>query len=141
MGVGANFKIFNGLTREYRYSAARHTLHSVESAVAKAEGDITLLVETLHAAMMNSLALLRSVDASMNFAREYLRSKRVAFTEGMATSSDLIDAELNLAKSRIERLEAAYQFDVALARLLESVGASAEFSNYIKRTDARVITF
>lgn len=141
VGVGANFKIFNGLTREYRYSAARHTLHSVESAVAKAEGDIALLVETLHAAMMNSLALLRSVDASMNFAREYLRSKRVAFTEGMATSSDLIDAELNLAKSRIERLEAAYQFDVALARLLESVGASAEFSNYIKRTDARVITF
>lgn len=77
----------------------------------------------------------------MNFAQEYLRSKRIAFAEGMTSSSELVDAELNLAKARIERLEAAYRFDTALARLLEATGSSEEFVDYIKRDDARAITF
>ena len=141
IGVGANFKIFNGLRREYNYSAAKHTLRSAQAMVSKAEGDIVLLVESLHAEMISSLALLHSIEASIRFAEEYLRSKRAAFCQGMATSADLIDAELNLAGARIERLEAAYKFDVALARLLEASGLSQEFTNYIKRADARTITF
>lgn len=141
VGVGASFKIFDGLNREFRYSAARHTLRSVESLVAKAGSDVVLLVESLYAEMMNSLALLHSIEASMNFAQEYLRSKRIAFAEGMTSSSELVDAELNLAKARIERLEAAYRFDTALARLLEATGSSEEFVDYIKRDDARAITF
>ncbi len=141
VGVGATFKIFDGLTREYRYSAARQTLRSVESLVLKAERDILLLVDNSYAEMLNERNLLQSLEASMNFAQEYLRIKRAAFLEGMSTSSDLIDAELNLAKVRVERLEAAYKFDLALARLLEVAGISADFSNYINRTDARAITF
>lgn len=141
IGVGASFKIFNGLTREYKYSAAKHTLRGASSLVSKAESDIVLLVESAHAEMMNCLALLRSIESSMTFAEEYLRSKRVAFSQGMTSSAELIDAELNLAKARIERLEAAYKFDVALARLLEAAGLSEEFTDYIKRADARTITF
>ena len=141
VGVGANFKIFDGLTREYRYSAAKQTLRSVESLVAKAESDIVLLVESLHAQMMSRLALLRSLESSITFAQEYLRSKRAAFAQGMSSSSDVIDAELNYAKARIERLEAAYEFDMALARLLEASGVGEEFADYIKRTDVCVITF
>lgn len=141
VGVGASFKIFNGLTREYKYSAARHTLRSVESMVAKAESDVALMVANLHTEMMNQLSLLQSIEVSIEFAREYLRAKRIAFAEGVSSSSELIDAELNLAKVRIERLETAYRFDMALARLLEAAGVSSEFANYINRTDARAITF
>ena len=141
VGVGASFTIFNGLTREYNYSAAKHSLRSVESLVSKAEGDIVLLIESTHAEMMSQLALLRSIDSSLAFAEEYLRSKRAAFVQGMSTSSDLVDAELNLAKARIERLEAAYRFDTELARLLELAGMSDDFTDYIKRADARTITF
>lgn len=141
VGVGASFKIFNGLTREYKYSAARHTLRSVESMVAKAESDVALMVANLHTEMMNQLSLLQSIEVSIEFAREYLRAKRIAFAEGVSSSSELIDAELNLAKVRIERLETAYRFDMALARLLEAAGVSGEFANYINRTDARAIIF
>ncbi len=141
VGVGLNLKLFNGLRREYKYSAARHTLRSVESMVLKAERDIALLVTNEHAEMLNQLSLLRSIEASMTFAQEYLRSKRAAFVQGMTTSLDLIDAELNLAKVRIERLEAAYKFDTALARLLEATGISEEFLNYIRRADVRIITY
>lgn len=141
VGVGVNLKLFNGLTREYKYSAARHMLRKVESIVSKAESDIVLLVESSYAEMMSQLALLRSIEASMTFAEEYLRSKRVAFAQGISPSSELIDAELNLAKVRIERLETAYKFDVALARLLDVAGVGEEFTEYIGRVDARVISY
>lgn len=141
VGVGASFKLFDGLAREHNYSAAKHALRGVEQAVVKAEGDVVLLVESAHAEMSSQLALLRSVESSMRFVEEYLRTKRAAFSQGMAVASDLIDAELNLAKVRIERLEAAYRFDVALARLLELAGKSDEFTDYINRADARAIIF
>ena len=141
VGVGVNIKLFDGLTREYRYSAAKQSLRSAESTVAKAESDVVLMVESLHAEMMAQLASLRSIEASITFAEEYLRSRRIAFTEGVCSSSDLIDAELNYARSRIERLEAAYQFDIALARLLAVAGAWSEFIDYSNRADSRTITY
>ena len=78
---------------------------------------------------------------SLNFAEEYLRMKNAAFKEGMASASDLIDAELNLAGVRAERLQAAYNFDLTLAQLLEAAGISDEFPAYARRMDARVILF
>lgn len=67
--------------------------------------------------------------------------KEAAFREGMSSSSDLIDAELNLAGVRTERLQAAYNFDLVLAQLLEAAGISDEFPAYAQRSDARVILF
>ena len=41
---------------------------------------------------------------------------------GIATSTELIDAELDLAGVRTERLQNAYNYDLMLARLLEAAG-------------------
>ena len=70
-----------------------------------------------------------------------LRAKESAFLQGMSTSTDLVDAELNLAKVRIERMQAAFEFDRSLAQLLEAAGISDEFANYARRSDARPIEF
>ena len=59
----------------------------------------------------------------------------------MCTSSDLIDAELNLAKVRTERIQTAYQYDVLLAQLLEAAGASDEFMEYMRRMNTRHIAY
>ena len=86
----------------------------------KAGKDISVLVEKLYNQMMNYRNQMTSIDASLAFAEEYLRMKNAAFLEGMSSSTDLIDAELNLAGVRTERLQAAYNFDLLLAQLLES---------------------
>lgn len=77
----------------------------------------------------------------MAFAKEYLKAKNAAFLEGMSSSSDLVDAELNLARVRIERMQVAYNYDVALARLLEAAGISDEFLSYMRRDNAKQISF
>ena len=141
VGVGVNFKLFDGLTREYKYSAAKQTVRRVEALQDKAGNDISVLVEKLYNQMENYRTQMASIEASLAFAEEYLKTKNAAFLEGMSSSTDLIDAELNLAKVKTERIEAAYRYDVSLAQLLEAAGISDEFTAYMRRQDARRITF
>ena len=141
VGVGVNFKLFDGLNREYKYSAAKQTVRRVEALQDKAGNDISVLVEKLYNQMENYRTQMASIEASLAFAEEYLKTKNAAFLEGMSSSTDLIDAELNLAKGKTERIEAAYRYDVSLAQLLEAAGISDEFTAYMRRQDARRITF
>ena len=127
VGVGVNFKLFDGLNREYKYSAAKQTVRRVEALQDKAGNDISVLVEKLYNQMENYRTQMASIEASLAFAEEYLKTKNAAFLEGMSSSTDLIDAELNLAKVKTERIEAA--------------GISDEFTAYMRRQDARRITF
>ena len=141
VGVGVNFKLFNGLNREYKYSAAKQTVRRVEALQTKAHDDIAVLIEKIYNQMANCRAQMTSIESSLAFAEEYLKAKNAAFLEGMCTSSDLIDAELNLAKIRTERIQTAYQYDVLLAQLLEAAGASDEFMEYMRRMDTRHIAY
>lgn len=141
VGVGVNIKIFDGLNREYKYSAAKQTVRRVGELQNKAGQDVAVLVEKLYNQMMNYRNQMTSIDASLAFAEEYLRMKNAAFLEGMSSSSDLIDAELNLAGVRTERLQAAYNYDLLLAQLLEAAGISEEFPAYARRNDARPILY
>jgi outer membrane protein TolC len=56
--------------------------------------------------------------------------KQAAFTEGAATSTEVIDATIALAAAQIEQLECAYNFDLSLAKLLEAAGVSERFFQY-----------
>ena len=141
VGVGFNFKIFDGLSREYKYSEARNTVRRVEALQTKAGKDIAILVESIYNKMMNYRNQITSIESSIAFAEEYLRAKNAAYLEGMGTSTDLVDAELNLAKVRIERMQAAYNFDLYLAKLLEAAGISDRFLDYSRSTNARRITY
>lgn len=141
IGVGVNINIFDGLQREHKRAAAKRTVGYVSSMQTKAENDISVLVDKLYNNLQNYRDRLASLESSMSFAEEYLRVKNAAFKEGMASSADVIDAQLNLASIRIQRMQAAYNYDVALAQLLEAAGLSGEFASYARRSDARQVRF
>ena len=141
VGAGVSFKIFDGLHREYKFSAARWQIRQAEAVGEQAHNNMLTLIDKLYNEMVTYSQQLPSVDASYRFATEYLRIKDEAFKEGAAPSSDVVDARLNLAKIKIERLQAAYYYDLMLARLLEAAGISEAFSDYAKRAAAMPIRF
>ena len=141
VGAGVSLKIFDGLNREYKFSAAKSQIRQVEAVGHQAESDILTLIDKLYNEMVTYSQQLPSVNASGRFAEEYLRIKEEAFKEGAAPSSDVVDARLNLAKIRIERLQAAYYYDMMLARLLEACGQSELFPDYGKRAAAMPIRY
>ena len=139
VGVGLNFKIFDGLHKEYKTSAARLQLRRVEALEQKAQQNRSLLVENLYNRVQSVLATVSAVDRAERFAEEFLRAKRNAFREGMTTATDVVDAALNLSRVKVERAQMAYELDVALARLLEASGMAELFSQYLRSKTAQSV--
>ena len=73
-----------------------------------------------------------------NEVGEVLRLRISGLKAGTSTTLDLIDAQLNHAKVQTERAQAAHDYVLALAALLESSGLSDEFANYMARADVKV---
>ena len=62
-------------------------------------------------------------------SNELVRIREKSFKEGMATSSDVVDAEVVLSKVKTAFLLAYYQYDAALANLLSFVVFPKLFTN------------
>lgn len=75
---------------------------------------------------------LRSLESSRAMAEENLRLNRLSFDQGVATSLEVIDAELALGKVKTEQSKALYDFDVALVNLLRSSGDSYDIIQLAK---------
>ena len=141
IGVGIKLNLFDGLNREFKHSAAKQTLKQVDAIEQSAKNDVLIMVEKLYNQLVMYSDQMPSIMTSIEFAEEYLRIKREAFKEGLASSSDVVDAELNLAKIRIENVKTAYLYDVALAKLLEISGISEAFSLCANGQSANKIIF
>jgi outer membrane protein TolC len=130
VGVGANFLLFDGGTRSHRIRAAKGV--EKEAAILEREvaRDINMLAEKRYRELMQAHEQYQSLQAALSLAEENVRTRRLAFGEGLATSLDVVDSELSLSGIRIERLRSAYAFDVSLAEFLEACGQSDRFETY-----------
>jgi outer membrane protein TolC len=105
----------------------------------QAEQSISLLIEDQYNKVQSALMAVGAVERSLHFAEEYLRAKRNAMREGVATSTDVVDAALNLSRARLERVKTAYEFNVALARLLNTAGVGESFVSYMNSDSAQSV--
>lgn len=141
VGAGVTFNIFDGLNREHKYGAARSKVRQAEAFTVKAENDITTLITQIYNEMSSIKSQLTTFDTSLAAAEEYLRISEEGFKEGVTSSADVVDARLNLARIKTERLQTVYAYDLLLAGLLEACGESERMADYGKRADAVPVTF
>lgn len=134
-GVGVKINLFDGLMRENNFRAAKSQVAQVEAVEKKANIDIMVLVEKLYNTLLASQKQVVATQKSIVFGQEYLRIKQNAFSEGMATSADVVDAQLNLTKYKTERLAAIYTFDLTLSQLLALAGEPERIFEYLSITD------
>lgn len=118
--------------------AARLEQQRVETSAAQAQRDVPTLIENNWRAMENARAQFASMDASLQLARENLRLQTASFQHQQATSTDVTDARVNLAKTETERVQAAYEYVMALARLLEACGQPERLAEYAASADIRL---
>lgn len=134
-GAGLRFPLITGSGRLDRLSAAREQEAQADASLREAARQIELGVtrayNDLDAARGNFLLL----ESAIAQAEENVRLQELSFREGEATSLDVIDARLALGKARIDRAQAAYEFDLTLAQLLELAGQTNRYGEYIRRAD------
>jgi outer membrane protein TolC len=137
-GIGLKWTLFDGLSRERKRKSAMVKELQVEEFQQKSNNDVETGIEKYYQELQMSLEQIQELNSAQEFTEEYLRVRQKAFSEGMATSTDVVDANLSLVKVKIEKLQAAYSFDVALAKLLELSGLSGKFENYKNSPKAKI---
>lgn len=125
--VGASFTLFDGFDRSHRTAAARLQQARVLDLEQRARRDIATLTEKRYRELEKARDQFEALRPAQELAEENLRVRTRAFEEGLATSLDVVDARLSASRVELERLAAAYDFDVALAELLEASGQADRF--------------
>ena len=141
IGVGLNWSLFEGNARHRKLQSAKFKADQVEEAGLKAEEDIRTIIRKLHQELEMQVEQLDELDKTLEFAKTYVDSRDKAFHEGLSTSTELVDANLLLAKVRIDRLQAMYNYDVTLAALLQVCGTPEKFLAYQTSEQAISETF
>lgn len=136
VGVGVNWSLFEGNARRRKLQTAQFKEDQVEQAGLKAEEDIKTGIKKLHQQLGMQVEQLEELDKTLEFAKTYVESRDKAFHEGLSTSTELVDANLLLAKVKIDRLQAMYNYDVTLATLLQICGSPDMFLEYQSSKDA-----
>ena len=137
VGVGLQWSLFDGLARNRKVKAAKLQAMQADDYYAKAESDINSAITKYYQELHMYLEQINELDAAMAFTAEYSRAREKAFSEGMATTTQVSDANLAVAKAKIERLQAIYAWDVALSKLLYYSGMSDKYVSYMNNPDAK----
>jgi outer membrane protein TolC len=134
-GAGLRIQLLTGTGRVERMSAAREQAAQVDATsrdvARQIELGVTRAYDDLEAARSRFLLL----ESEIVQTEENVRLQELSFREGEATSLDVIDARLSLGRARIDRAQAAYEFDLTLVQLLELAGQTDRYGEYIRRAD------
>ncbi|UXI04446.1 TolC family protein [Photobacterium sp. TY1-4] len=130
VGVGVNIPLLDRSGRSDKVKAAHSAVTQVNYLRAQAEQDLSVLVEKTYREAMQALEEYQGLASSLSLASENLRMREKAFSQGLSTSLDVVDAELYLASVRTQRSAAAYQYVISLSRLLAVSGEINRFNQY-----------
>lgn len=122
VGVSVSVPLIDRSGRGGHYRAAKSMQRKIDLLRSQARKDISLLVEKTWRETSQALAEYEGLKTSLHLAEETVVLRNKAFQQGLATSLDVIDANLFVASVKTQRSLAAYTYVKRLARLLTLSG-------------------
>lgn len=138
VGVGMNIPIFERSGRAGNLAAAKSMVRQINALERQARSDLSVLVEKSYYQAEQSLEEYKGLESSLKLAEETVVMRSKAFSQGLSTSLDVIDAELFLAGIRMQRAVAVYNYVVTLAKLHAVSGQPESFMLYQKTQGTEV---
>ena len=130
VGVGFTWNLFDGLAREKRIRQSKITEQTLALGKDKAQDDLSVGIDKLYTGLQKAQDNVQALNSTIALSEELVRIRKKSFAEGMATSTEVIDAETMLATVKVARLAAYYEYDVTLMNLLALCGTPEQFRNY-----------
>lgn len=135
VGIFLSMPLLSRIDHGQMRDAARLQQQRVELSAAQADREIPTLIESQWRAVENARAEYLGGASAIALAEENLRLQRISFAQFQSTSTDVTDAQLSLAKSQTERLQAAHGYVLALSQLLEACGQPDRLAEFAARAD------
>ncbi len=123
-GLNARLDIFKGGEDYDEYKAYSKQVEVLDLYIQNANKMIDTAVQKYHHEAQAALEQYESLKSSQDLTEENLNLYKKSFKEGLATSIEVIDAELALEKVRLEQSQALFDFNVAYAKLIDICGNS-----------------
>lgn len=131
VGIGFTWNLFDGLAREKRIRQSKLAQQTLALGQEKAKDDLGIGIDKLYSQLQKAQDNVRALNTTIELSEELVRIRKKSFTEGMATSTEVVDAETMLATVRVARLAAYYEYDVTLMNLLAICGTPEHFEKYL----------
>jgi outer membrane protein TolC len=116
-GVALKINLLERKDRSQEIQAAKLLNSKVNHLRKQAQEDLELLLEKTYNEMLLYRDEFNSLSASIKLAKENYRLRSIAFSEGLITSVEVVDAQMFLAASQTKRLNAAYNFIQKISQL------------------------
>lgn len=130
VGVGVQIPLLERSGRSGKLHAARSAAKRIEHLQNQARSDLSVLVEKTYRQAAQALEEYIGLRSSQLLAQETVHLRAKAFSQGISTSLDVVDAELFLARVKTQRALAVYNYVVALGKLLTVSSNPEAFFNY-----------
>jgi outer membrane protein len=121
-----NIPIFNGLKESAQMAQAKAFIREIELTQQALRDAVELEVRQAVLRLKEAKEILLSQEKNTEQAKESLRISQLNFSEGMATTLDVISAEAAYSQAQVNYSQALYSYVVAAAELDRAMGIGHE---------------
>ena len=129
IGLGINIPIFNGFATKAKVQQNQIDIDKLEIDIKDTKLGLDQAYQNAKAQIENSLATLESQKANVKLAEDVLADTKSNYQYGLATLTDLIDAENSLVQAKNNYTRAILDYKIAEVQYYKSKG---ELKNYLK---------
>lgn len=129
IGLGVNIPIFNGFSTKAKVQQAQIEIDKLNVDIKDTKLGLDLAYQNAKSQIENSLSTLDNQKANMQLAEDVLSNTRSNYQYGLATLTDLLDAENALVQAKNNYTTSVLDYKIAEIQYYKSKG---ELKNYIK---------
>lgn len=130
VGIGFTVPLVDRFNRSKNIGATLKAQESVARLSDSTRRALTVATQVAYKKAQQALQEFEGRGSTLELSKENLFMRQKAFSEGLSTSSQLIDSEVFVSVARTERSAAAYQYILSLSQLLTLSGEVGSFGQY-----------
>ena len=130
-GVNLAWDIFDGLARERNIQMTKIESEIISETQQNLKNELEIAVDEWYANLKQACVNAKDLRSSLELAEEVYKIRKKAFTEGLATSQQVLDALNLLNKTKLLLLTTYFEYDIALANLCCLCGIPEYFEAFI----------
>lgn len=122
----AEWNIFTGLAATAGIRSCKHAIEQLDEARRELIDGIALEVKTAYLNLLQSRKAIEVAKETVKQAQENLHIFQERYAHGLVSSTDVLDAEAQLARARADLARALYQNNAALVNIENAMGRKVE---------------
>lgn len=122
VGIQLKMNLFNGFRDYAELQSASHLENEVKLIKQDVEHKIDLLLNSKIMEFSRSKRNFIKLETDLELAKENLRVNEKRFESGLGISLEVIDAQLSLEKSELDRVLSLYQYYQTISKIYETIG-------------------